>query len=176
MLLDGFRSVLSMAIFFVRKILFSKTRCHFMLESSDPLPLGNPFHATPADQRSRRGSHSAYGEGNEAKSVRDEIGDFDHEASQAYHAVHKCFGSTIRLKELRGIILTAVLYVKRRNGIELPKFSRNTNRSLPLMIKYIQCHAAELLPVFPMMTLMDEGRRPMPLIDRHLPRVSQSSA
>jgi hypothetical protein len=44
-----------------------------------------------------------------------------------------------------------------RRGLDLPKPSRNANRSFALMIKYINEHSVELLPIFGMIKLSDEA-------------------
>jgi hypothetical protein len=140
-----------------------------------PLELRGRFQSTQftstnvqtLDEHSR-----PYGGGSEARAVKEELGDFDPETSAALRVVREYFGSTIRLKELNGIVLSAKYYMKRRHNVELPNLSRNTKRSFALLIKYIETNYAQIVPVFPRLTLLDENKHPLPLIDRELVRMS----
>jgi hypothetical protein len=107
----------------------------------------------------------AYGFGIEAKSVRAEIGNFDWYSSRAYSAVRRQFGETLRLKELKALIHAAVFYIKQKRGVDLPHMSRNTKRSFPLLVKYIQTNYDIIIPVLPKMVLCDAQKQPIPLLD-----------
>jgi hypothetical protein len=106
-----------------------------------------------------------YGSGRDALSVSQEIGDFVATTSRAYGLLQRHFGSAVRLVELKAIVRAAIAVVKYTNGIELPKFSRNTWRSWKLLVKYVDTHYAALAPVFPTLTLCDKHRNPIPILD-----------
>jgi hypothetical protein len=86
-----------------------------------PLQLRERFQLTQftctnghtLDEHSR-----SHGERSEVKAIKEELGDFDQETSTALRAVRKYFGSTIRLKELNGITLSAKYHLKRRHNVE----------------------------------------------------------
>lgn len=105
----------------------------------------------------------AYGFGAEAHSVHNEIGSFDYTRSPAYMAILHFFGPTIKLRELKAIISALQLYLKNKSNIVLPPMSRNTKRSYPLLVKYIQDNFAILVPMFPNLTFLDENMQPVPL-------------
>ncbi|MDR2646343.1 MAG: hypothetical protein LBC04_04195 [Holosporaceae bacterium] len=105
-----------------------------------------------------------YGHGPEAAAVKEELGDFDCPKSRALKALQHHFGSNLRLKELKGILLSIICFLSRK-GVILPKPSRNTKRSFPLMIKYIDEHYGEIAPIFPDITLLNADRQPIPFLD-----------
>jgi hypothetical protein len=43
--------------------------------------------------------------------------------------------------------------------------SRNTKRSFPLLVKYIQTNYDIIIPVLPKMVLCDAHKQPIPLLD-----------
>jgi hypothetical protein len=104
----------------------------------------------------------AYGQGHEAQAVRSEIGEFDHRRSPALAAVQTHLGSEIQLKELKGIVFSIVYYLRAARGIELPPISRNGKRNFALLIKYIENHYKEIVPVFQKLQLLNENREPLP--------------
>jgi hypothetical protein len=141
-----------------------------MRTPSDAVPPTNLRQSCdpPYTGRTQRSRSTHYGDGFEAQAVRKEIGNFQYETSRGFQAVQQNFGSTIRLLELKGIVMSAIHYVKRRHRTVLPKLSRNAKRSFPLMIKYINTHYEVITPTFRFMTLLDENHRPLPLLDRQL--------
>jgi hypothetical protein len=106
-----------------------------------------------------------YGHGHEAMAMREELGDFDYMRSAAYAAIVAQFGSTLRLMELKGIICAIQMWWKLRHGTELPKLSRNTKRSLALLVKYIDDHYNEITPLFPHITIRNAMNQQIPLLD-----------
>jgi hypothetical protein len=108
---------------------------------------------------------SRYGFGQEARAVHEEIGDFDWHNSLAYCAIKRYFGETLRLKELKGLIYAAALYLKEKQGKRLPDLSRNTKRNFPLLIKYVQANYEFIVPVLPKLSLCNADKQPLPLLD-----------
>jgi hypothetical protein len=106
-----------------------------------------------------------YGSGWEAKTVHEELGDFAYSKSPAYGLVTECFGSTLRLKELKGIVYFAKDFLETHTGIKLPKISRNAKRSFPLLVKYIQANLDVMRPVLVRIEILDENRLSIPLLD-----------
>jgi hypothetical protein len=127
---------------------------------AQPGPM-TPFPASPK-------SAPSYGSGFEAIAVRDEIDRFKYSNSAAYFAVKQQFGTTLRFTELKGLVYAAVLYIEKKQGIQLPKMSRNTKRNFPLLIKYVQTHYQLIIPVLPKLSLYDEDRISIPLLEVHL--------
>lgn len=115
----------------------------------------------------RKRVRTEYGHGTEARSVQMEIGDFDYLSSQAHAAIIHYFGTTLKLRELKGIVVSIRAFLESKHGIHLPQMSRNTKRSYPLMIKYIQDNLDAIVPVFPVIELLDERRNPVSLCDAH---------
>jgi hypothetical protein len=99
----------------------------------------------------------------EADATRAELGDFDFKSSPAHKVLVAQFGPRVRLIELKNIILLAVTYLSLKYGKVLPKMSRNTKRSLQLMIKYINANYDDLVPVLRKMTLCDSEKQAMDL-------------
>ncbi|MDR0580587.1 MAG: hypothetical protein LBG04_00510 [Holosporaceae bacterium] len=107
----------------------------------------------------------SYGTGYEAQTIKKELGDFIFKESAAYAAIVYNFGENLRLKELRYIIESARYFLRERGGIELPELSRNTKRSFPLLVKYINDNYNNIVPLFGSIILTDANRQPIPLLD-----------
>jgi hypothetical protein len=103
----------------------------------------------------------SYGAGAEARAVNEEIGDFDFHQSPVMADLERSFGPNVRVKELKSIIRTIRLWLQHRSGVDLPKPSRNTMRSFPLMVKYLETHYADVAPVLRVITLCDESKNPL---------------
>lgn len=97
-----------------------------------------------------------YGSGKEASMIRDEMGDFDPLNSDAMKLLKENFGDSLRTNELKGIInsLRSYLVIK---GIELPKLTRNANRSFLLCVKYVNDHYEILKDLIPFVKLCDDN-------------------
>jgi hypothetical protein len=70
-------------------------------------------------------------------------------------AVRREFGSSIHLRELKGILYVIQDYIRDRDGHPLPPLSRNSKRSFPLLIKYIEEHFDIVAPIFCRITLLN---------------------
>jgi hypothetical protein len=103
-----------------------------------------------------------YGTGPEAEAVNREIGDFVFQNSPAFTELQRNFGSHLRVKELRGILTATRMYLQEVKGVYLPKPSRNTIRSFPLMVKYISDHYEYIVPLLKMLVLCDNDKEPIP--------------
>jgi hypothetical protein len=103
----------------------------------------------------------SYGTGAEAHAVDAEIGDFNFRESLVMAELERSFGRNVRVRELKSIICAVRLWLRHRGGIELPKPSRNTMRSFPLMVKYLETHYSAAAPVLHMLTLCDESKNPL---------------
>jgi hypothetical protein len=121
-----------------------------------------PLIPKPVPTKPPKGS---YGEGREAQVVRDELGDFDYATSVAWKAITDYFGVNLRLRELKGIVFGLIHHIQNLSGVELPMPSRNAKRNLPLLVKYVNTHYAELAPFFRCVRLYDEDWQAIPFLD-----------
>ncbi|MBR1779492.1 MAG: hypothetical protein IJ758_03210 [Clostridia bacterium] len=103
-----------------------------------------------------------YGTGYEATAVKKELNGFNYKNSSAYGIITQCFGTTLRLKELRGIIFSVQEHLKSK-GILLPLLSRNAKRSFPLLVKYIEDNLDQIGPILPKVILYDKDEQPLQL-------------
>jgi hypothetical protein len=131
---------------------------YFRPPLSGLLPLG-VYQGYPFPQK------KPYGSGPEALSVEKEIGDFDYQQSPAFTAVRQTLGIDIRLKEFKAILNVVRYYLKERKHLDLPKPSRNTLRSFPLMIKYVETHYCAIVPFLSQFSLCDEEKNPIPILE-----------
>jgi hypothetical protein len=129
-----------------------------------PAPAGLPEFISICDR------NLSYGNGLEAEGVRRELGSFDWESSPAHVAVLRYYGRTVRMAELRAIVLTATFWIQKSRGIQLTKLSRNAKRSLPLLIKYIQAHYDQIVPTFSRISLCTSDKVDLPLLDADIHR------
>jgi hypothetical protein len=106
-----------------------------------------------------------YGFGAEARSVNHEIGDFDYGTCRAFLTFVRAFGGNVRLKEVKGIMYSAIAFLRDHRGVNLPRPTRNTKRSLPLLFKYMEDHHDDIAPLFRLMTLCDQNKQPLLLTD-----------
>lgn len=113
----------------------------------------------PANAPKRR-----YGEGMEACAMKRELGTFDFESCPAWSAITYYFGRTLRLRELKGIVLSIIHHVS-ESGTTLPRLSRNSKRSLGLLVKYINDHYSIFVPLLRSVTLCDEDWHPISFRD-----------
>jgi hypothetical protein len=97
--------------------------------------------------------------------VREELGDFRYEMSAANASIVRFFGRTLRLNELKGIFGAISYWLRQREGIQLPKPSRNAKRNYSLLVKYIERHYDVIVPMFSKVELCDAERNPIPLLD-----------
>jgi hypothetical protein len=117
-----------------------------------------------------------YGNGEEAHSVRTELGTFDWKSSPAFVRVQELFGPNIRLKEFKAILQLARLYLRKEEGVDLPKPSRNTMRSFPLMIKYVEENTDQLIPFLRKAVLCDSDKHPIPILDLEDPHALDATS
>lgn len=115
-----------------------------------------------------------YGKGTEAKSVKDELGGFMYERSAVYISLVKHFGPSIRLRELRGIVLAIKDVLEKQYGCTLPPVSRNTKRIFSLLVKYMHDNYVYFMPMLDKVSLCDANLVPIqfddsqPLVARKL--------
>jgi hypothetical protein len=109
----------------------------------------------------------------EARSVCQELGDYDDTHAGAWIAVMQPFGSAIRLRELKGIIYSILQILEVRRGIRLPKMTRNTKRNMGCLIKYINSHYEHIVPVFREISLYDINKQPIRFIQNASPGQGQ---
>jgi hypothetical protein len=102
-----------------------------------------------------------------------ELGDYDYKHARGWSAVMQAFGSTIRLRELKGIVYGVLSFLETRRGIRLPKMTRNTKRNMGLLIKYIDSHYDHIVPVFRETSLYDIDKRPIRFAQNGLPIQAQ---
>jgi hypothetical protein len=105
-----------------------------------------------------------YGHGREAETIRKDLDGFDRDQSPASNAVRAAFGSTLRLRELRGIVDTIRAWWQVNDGTYLPPLSRNAKRSFLLTLKYIDEHYDQIVPRFPHVILCDDDGQRIPLL------------
>lgn len=110
------------------------------------------------------GNKRRYGDGKEASMIRDEIGDFDLNSSEAMELIKKNFGGSLRITELKGIINAIRDHLSKKN-IYLPKLTRNANRSFQLCVKYVQDHIEWIKPLIPYVKLLDNDGNAIPVND-----------
>jgi hypothetical protein len=135
----------------------------YMIHSGFSFPVTHLDDLRPPFVEKQR--NVPYGHGQEAMMMRKELGDFDYLRSAAYSAIVAQFGSTLRLMELKGIICAIQVWWKLKHGTELPKLSRNTKRSFPLMVKYVNDHYNEITPVLPHVSVRNANNQQIPLLD-----------
>jgi hypothetical protein len=118
----------------------------------------------------RKQPSKGYGQGYEAYAVREELGGFDFESCPAWRSVTDYFGTNIRLRELKGIMFALTCHIKGKSGLAIPGPSRNAKRNLPLLVKYINEHYSDFVPLFPSVTLCDDDKTPIPFLDARIGR------
>lgn len=111
----------------------------------------------------KKNKKEKYGKGNEAQSIRKEIGDFNLFDSKAYKIITSNFGKSIRFSELLGIINTINIVLKLKYDQMLPPISRNEKRSFPLLIKYVERNGEIIYPNLKLITLCDSLFHKIPL-------------
>lgn len=99
-----------------------------------------------------------FGEGKEAIMIREEIGDFNINSSDAMKLIKEYFGDSLRIFEIKGIINATRDYLSQKN-INLPKLTRNENRNFQLCIKYIQNNIEIFKKIIPFIQLGDNQGR-----------------
>jgi hypothetical protein len=141
-----------------------------------PLPGGRIPYANPRPDLEH--SKTKYGKGLEAQQVRLELAGFDYQSSRAWRHVKHHFGASIRLRELKGIVTSIILFIKMKHGIDLPRLSRNAKRCVPLLVKYIDEHHDYFLPLFHHVNLEGADKKVIPLLDseRSLSELQQNVA
>jgi hypothetical protein len=139
------------------------------VDPTQPIVLGQRVfmsHPPPPGSRAGRARPKVpYGQGSEAFAVCEELDDFDYLHCPAWSAIVETFGAAMRLRELKGFVDAIRTFLQVRSGIELPKLSRNAKRNLGLLVKYINEHYNEIVPVFPYVTLLDGDAQPIPVLD-----------
>jgi hypothetical protein len=140
-----------------------------MLDPTQPIVIGQRVfmsHPPPPGSRARQPGHKVpYGQGSEAFAACEELADFDYLHSAAWSAIIDVFGATIRLRELKGVLYAIQAFLRVRSGVELPKVSRNAKRNMGLLVKYINEHYNEVVPVFRHVSLRGGGGQPLPLLN-----------
>jgi hypothetical protein len=126
-------------------------------EPLPPSPSSGTGDATHLQTDSRR---ARYGDGSEAMAVRRELGNFDPDNSRASAAIRDSFGQ-LKIRELKAVVRVVQDVLARRHGISLPPLTRNTKRSHQLLVKYVDEHYDRIVPVFQMITLLNEDRLPI---------------
>lgn len=111
----------------------------------------------------KKNRKEVYGKGNEAKSIKDELGDFNVYQSDAYIKVVKQFGHSIRFSELLGIINSIQIFLQMKENKTLPHVSRNEKRSFQLLIKYIETNKELIFPYLPYISLCNSSFQKIPL-------------
>lgn len=114
---------------------------------------------TPTFRPSRK---EKYGKGNEAKAIKEALGDFDVYNSRAYKEVVKNYGKSLRMNELLEIINSLTIYLRDKKGIILPKLTRNDKRSFPLLIKYVETNFDTIQPWLGHVHLCDSNFKKIP--------------
>lgn len=104
-----------------------------------------------------------YGKGNEAKIIKEKLGDFDVCKSNAYKNVISHFGRSVRLSELLAVLGSIDILLQIKRNISLPKITRDEKRSFPLLIKYIERNSELVLPHLPYISLCDSHFRKISL-------------
>lgn len=115
------------------------------------------------EQEQKRNRKEIYGKGNEAKVIRDEIGDFNINESIAYKTIIKYFGRSVRLSEVLGILNSIQIYLQIKTKTTLPLISRNEKRSFQLLMKYIERNSELIFPFFQYISLCDSSFQIIPL-------------
>ena len=131
------------------------------------IDLGPCSPHTPVPETSTR---TRYGQGIEAQSVKDELGGFKYERCPAYIALVRNFGMSLRLRELKAIVLALKDVLERRYGYVLPPISRNTKRIFSLLVKYLQDNYRYFGPMLDKVVLCDSDGVPIELPDVPGPR------
>lgn len=104
-----------------------------------------------------------YGKGEEAKIIKEELGDFNVSESKAYKEIYKKFGRSIRFSELLGILNSINIYLQIKKNISLPHISRNEKRSYPLLIKYIERNGEMIFPYLQYISLCNSSFQKIPV-------------
>ena len=121
---------------------------------------------SPHDPVPGASTRTRYGQGVEAQSVKDELGGFRYERGPAYVALVRNFGTSLRLRELKAIVLALKDVMERRYGYVLPPVSRNTKRIFSLLVKYLQDNYRYFAPMLDKVVLCDADGVPIELPDR----------
>lgn len=105
----------------------------------------------------KRNRKEIYGKGNEAKLIKEKLGNFDFHHSQSYQKFIQNFGRSVRLTEILAIVsaIDSILQIKR--NYVLPKITRNEKRSIPLLFKYIENNKDAILPYLDRISLCDSS-------------------
>lgn len=98
-----------------------------------------------------------YGKGVEARAIKEEIGDFEIDKSEAYKKIISQFGRSIRFNELLGIINSIRIFLKIKHDIVLPETTRNEKRNFQLLIKFIERNNELIFPYLPYVSLCDSS-------------------
>jgi hypothetical protein len=106
-----------------------------------------------------------YGEGREAKVMKEELDGFEFSMSRAWKAITEHFGTNLRLREMKAMVSALVFHIKETTGELLPMPSRNAKRSVALLVKYIDTHYDRLVPYFSQVEFCDERKAPIPFLD-----------
>ena len=115
------------------------------------------------EKNQKKNKKEIYGQGNEAKMIREELGNFDVYESEAYKRIIKQFGRSIRFSELLGIINTIKIYLENKTNKVLPPIKRNEKRSFLLLIKYIQQNNELIFPYLQYISLCNSSFQKIPL-------------
>jgi len=136
------------------------------MQPPDSLVLPPDFRPPPPGSRRRPPVRLRYGAGSEAFACAEELGSFDYLSCPAWQTIVKLFGTSLRLRELKGIVYAVRAHVRATRGAELPMPSRNAKRNIPLLVRYINANHEVFAQILPKLALLDDQRRPIPFLDR----------
>jgi hypothetical protein len=106
-----------------------------------------------------------YGQGHEAQAIKEELGEFAFHTSRAWDAITQHFGFSLRLREMKAMVHGLLIHIKRTTGEALPPLSRNAKRSIAVLVKYVDTYYDRLVPYFSSVTLCDDDKEPIRLLD-----------
>lgn len=117
------------------------------------MKIENLHHDELINENKKKNRKEKYGNGIEAKAIKDELGNFNLYNSDAYKTIIKNFGHSIRFSELLGIINSINIILKIKYKTVLPEVTRNEKRSFQLLIKYVERNKELIYPYFQYISL-----------------------
>lgn len=123
----------------------------------------NEMNRLDINENDKKSKKEKYGNGYEAKVIKEKLGDFNLFKSDAYQKITKQFDRSIRFSELLGIINSIEIYLKVKFNICIPKITRNEKRSFPLLIKYVENNSEYIYPYLQYISLCNSSFQKIPL-------------